>query len=197
MKTVKTLAMATLLTLSSSAFSAALNPALNSVVDNFNDANNTKLGTSRVLITDSTSGGKTTTELAVVDGVMQLKGDIIPGRGQPGWSSLALPLGPMNVPQDASKYDGIKLLIKINKGNVSISANSTEVVNYDYHSSPVVVSSDGKFHEVKIPFESMKRLWSAQTKLNTKTLTSLSIVAFSSQKSTFDFAVDQVSFYTK
>ena len=186
---VKTFAIASMLGLSSSAFG--------SVIDDFNHAKDTNLGTPRVLITDSSSGGKTTTVLAVVDGVMQIKGDIIPGRGQPGWSSLVLPLGQMNETQDASEFDGISLRVKINHGNVSISANSTEVVNYDYHSSPVVVSSDGKFHEIKIPFESMKRVWSAQTKLNTQTLSSLSIVAFSPQKSSFDFAVDKVSFYTK
>ncbi|MCJ8320472.1 MAG: CIA30 family protein [Colwellia sp.] len=188
---VRTFAVASLLTLSSNAFSATLS----SVIDDFNNAENNNLGIARVLITDTTAGGKTTTELDVANGVMQIKGEIVPPRGQPGWSSLVLPLGAMNEPQDASKFDGIRLLVKVNSGNISISANSSEITNYDYHTAQVVVTSDGKFHEVKIPFESMKRIWSEQTKLNTQMLNSLSIVAFSPQKSTFEFAVDEVSFY--
>ncbi len=85
--------------------------------------------------------------------------------------------------------------MKINSGNISISANSTEITNFDYHSAPVVVKSDGKFHEVKVPFTSLKRAWSQQTTLNTETLASLSVVAFDIQKSTFDFEIDEVSFY--
>jgi hypothetical protein len=190
---VKTFAVASLLTLSSSAFGTPLSSA----IDDFNNVKDTNLGTPRVLITDTTAGGKTTTELTVSSGVMQVKGKIVPPRGQPGWSSLVLPLSPMNTPQDASKFDGIRLRVKVNNSNISISANSAEITNYDYHTAPVVVHSDGKFHEVKIPFESMKRIWSAQTKLNTQTLSSLSIVAFSPLKSTFDFEVDEVSFYKK
>ena len=189
---VKFIAVASLLTLSSSAFAGS---ALNPIIDDFNNADNTNSGIARVLITDTTAGGKTTTELDVSNGVMQVKGKIVPPRGQPGWSSLVLPLGLMGEPQDASKFKGIRLLVKINNGSISLSANSSEITNFDYHTAPVVVSSDGKFHEVKIPFESMKRIWSAQTKLNTKTLNSLSIVAFSPQKASFDFEVDEVSFY--
>jgi hypothetical protein len=69
------------------------------------------------------------------------------------------------------------------------------VTNYDYHAAPIAVAADGKFHEVKIPFESMKRAWSEQTPLNTATLNSLSIVAFSLQPASFDFELDEVSFY--
>lgn len=183
--------LASLLALSTSALSANLS----SMVDNFDNVKDNNLGIERVSITDTTAGGKTTTKLDVSDGVIHLKGDILPPRGQPGWSSLVLPLGPMNAPQNASKFDGIRLLVKINSGNISISANSSEVTNFDYHAAPVVVNSDGKFHEVKIPFESMKRAWSAQTNLNTQTLSSLSIAAFGLQKSSFDFEVDEVSFY--
>jgi hypothetical protein len=48
---------------------------------------------------------------------------------------------------------------------------------------------------VKIPFTSMKRAWSEQTQLNTKTITSFSISAYGLQKSAFDFEVDEVSLY--
>jgi len=155
----------------------------------------TNSGIQRVSINDTTAGGKTTTELSVSSGVIKVKGKITPPRGQPGWSSLVLPLDPMGKSQDASQFTGIQLLVKVNKGNVSISANSAEVKNFDYHAAQVVVINDGKFHQVKVPFESMKRAWSEQTTLNTRALDSLSIVAFGLQRSDFDFEVDEVSFY--
>lgn len=190
-QSIKIIAMASLVTLSSHALSDSLNP----LIDDFNDANNNNLGIPRMSISDTTAGGKTTTEISVQKGVIKIKGDIVPPRGQPGWSSLVLPLGAPDAPKNASKFKGLKLLVKVNSGNLSISANSTEVTNFDYHAAQIAVSADGKFHEVKVPFDSMKRTWSAQTKLNTKTLNSFSIVAFGMQKTSYDFEIEEVTLY--
>ncbi|WP_158969473.1 CIA30 family protein [Paraglaciecola sp. L3A3] len=187
----KTFSLVSVLALSGSVFAAPLN----SVIDDFDNTSNNNLGIPRMSLSDITAGGSTTTELMVSNGVIQIKGEIVPPRGQPGWSSLILPLGPEGEGQDANKFVGIKLLVKISNGSISISANSTEVVNYDYHSAQIAVNSDGKFHEIKIPFDSMKRMWSEQTPLNRQTLNSLSIVAFGMQKTLYDFEIDQVSFY--
>lgn len=187
----KTFALSSLLILSNSALAGNLY----TVIDDFSNESKTNSGIERVSINDTTAGGKTTTELAVSSGVVQMKGEITPPRGQPGWSSLVLPFSLMGEIKDASKFVGIRLLVKINNGNISLSANSSQVTNFDYHAAPIVVSQDGKFHEVKVPFESMKRAWSQQTKLNTQTLSSLSLVAYGMQKSTYDFEVDEVSFY--
>ncbi|NQZ09655.1 MAG: CIA30 family protein [Algicola sp.] len=187
----KSLCFAALLAFSSASTAGSLSP----LIDDFSDAKNNSLGFPRQFLNDSIAGGKTTTQQSVSRGVMSIKGEITPPRGQPGWASSVLLFDAKNQPQDASAFDGIRLLVKINKGLMSISANSTEITNYDYHAAPVVVTSDGKFHEVKIPFTSMKRAWSPQTKLNTKTISSLSIVAYSLQKGAFDFEVDQVSLY--
>ncbi len=86
------------------------------------------------------------------------KGDIIPARGQPGWASTVLLLDPQGLPQDASAYDGIVLRVRLNKGNLSISANSSEITNFDYHAAPLICPSDGEFHEVKIPFSKCSEL---------------------------------------
>ncbi|MGJ8692731.1 MAG: CIA30 family protein [Thalassotalea sp.] len=187
---VKAFAVVSIVILSKSAFSAD-----NALIDNFNHVVNTNSGLPRLLLSDTTAGGKTTTKLTVLSGVIQVKGEIIPPRGQPGWASLILPLSQMGEPTNASEFEGVRLLIKINNGNISISANSLDITNFDYHSSPVIVSSDGNFHEVKIPFDSMKRMWSEQTTLNTETLNSLSIVAFSPKQAKFSFTVDKVDFY--
>lgn len=168
---------------------------LNSAVDDFSNATFNNVGLPRQFINDTVAGGGTITEQDVSKGVISAKGELIPPRGQPGWASIVLPLDFQGLPQDASAFDGVRLLVKINTGSISVSANSTEVNNFDYHAAPVTASADGKFHEVKIPFAAMKRTWSEQTQLNPKTINSLSIIAYSLEKSAFDFAVDEVSFY--
>lgn len=194
------LTIISLLAFSGFTFAAPALPEANStssvaMIDDFEDPTNNSFGIPRQFFNDTVSGGKTTTELEVAKGVMNLKGKIAPARGQPGWASSVLLLNPQGQPLDASEYKGIRLLVKVNSGNISISANSIEVTNFDYHTAQVVVAPDGKFHDVKIPFNSMKRAWSEQTTLNTKTINGVSIVAFDLQKANFDFAVDEVSFY--
>ena len=169
--------------------------ALESLVDDFSHPENNSLGIPRQFVNDTVAGGSTSTQQHVSGGVLSVRGDIAPARGQPGWASSVLLLDPEGLPRDASAFEGIRLLVKINKGNLSISANSTEVTNFDYHAAQVLVTADGKFHEVKIPFTSMQRAWSEQTPLNTSTIASLSLVAFDVQKGSCDFAVDEVAFY--
>jgi hypothetical protein len=183
------------LSLAAPAMPQAISTGSNAMIDDFDDATNNSFGIPRQFLNDTMTGGKTTTELNVAEGVMNLKGKIEPARGQPGWASSVLLLDPQGQPLDASQFEGIRLLVKVNAGNISISANSIEVTNFDYHTAQVVVASDDKFHEVKIPFDSMKRAWSEQTSLNTKTINGVSIVAFDLQKANFDYSVDEVSFY--
>ncbi|BFT32347.1 hypothetical protein D210916BOD24_35230 [Alteromonas sp. D210916BOD_24] len=165
------------------------------VIDDFSHSNTTVAGFERQYMNDTLAGGSTVTEQVITEGVLQVTGDIVPPRGQPGWASSVIPLSPMGVPFDASAYEGIKLKVRVNQGNLTISANSTDITNFDYHAAPVIVSTDGKFHEVKVPFTDMKRAWSEQTALNTHTINSLSIVAYSLQKARFKFELDEVSFY--
>ena len=164
-------------------------------VDDFSDPKRNSIGIDRLFLDDTTAGGKTSTEYRVEDGVLFAKGDIQPPRGQPGWASAVLLLDPQGLPVDASQYEGIRLRVRIHKGTLSISANSTEITNYDYHAAVITRQTDGEFHEVRIPFSSMKRAWSEQTPLNTKTIASISLVSFELQKASFDFEVDEVSFY--
>lgn len=188
---IQPLLLTTLLASASVSFGSAMAP----MVDDFSHAQHTSLGFPRYFLNDSIAGGSTNAEQNLVKGMLEAKGAIIPPRGQPGWASIALPLEAQGRPKDTSAFEGIRLLVKVNSGNLSISANSTEITNFDYHAAPVAVAADGKFHEVKIPFRSMKRNWSEQIPLNTKTLNSISITAYDVAKGSFDFAVDEVSFY--
>jgi hypothetical protein len=165
------------------------------LVDDFSDPQNDSLGIPRQFVNDTAVGGSTSTVQSVSDGILSVKGEIAPPRGQPGWASSVLLLDPQGLPWDASAYEGVRLLVRINAGNLSVSANSTEVTNFDYHAAQVVVARDGEFHEVRIPFASMKRAWSEQTPLDASTINSLSIVAFGLQNGAYDFELDEVSFY--
>lgn len=187
----KTAAMLFVLSLSANAFSA--DKGL--LIDNFDSASQTNIGMERIYIDDKTAGGNSITKTTIADGVITLKGDIVPPRGQPGWSSMVLPLSALGETHDASDFSGVRLTVKIISGSLSLSANSKEVTNYDYHASPIMVPADGKFHQIDIPFTQMKRMWSQQTALNTETLNSISVVAFGLKKSTFNFSVSDVSFY--
>ena len=165
------------------------------VIDDFSDPVKNSLKIERQFIDDTSGGGQTRTQHKIENGVLSAKGEIIPLRGQPGWASIVLLLDPNGLPQDFSAYQGIRMLVRVNQGNLSVSANSSEIDNFDYHATAVTQPADGEFHEVKIPFNQMKRAWSAQTTLNTKTLTALSLVAFGMQAGSFDFDFDEVSFY--
>ncbi len=189
--TLKAISIATLFVLSSVSVSAHAK----TIIDDFSDKQNTLFGTPRMSLTDVSAGGKTSANTLVENGVIKVTGDIFPARGQPGWSSLVLPLAAQGQMHDASQHSGIKLMVKVNQGSLSLSANSAEVTNFDYHAAQVFVKADGQFHEVNIPFNSMKRMWSKQTPLKPQTLNSLSIVAYSLQKASYDFELRNVSFY--
>ena len=165
------------------------------MVDEFTNAESNSLGYARFFLSDVQAGGATTIVTEIKQGVLQGHGKISPPRGQPGWSSSVFLLANGEQSFDASQYSGVRISVKLNKGNLSLSANSAEVTNFDYHSSPLTVTMDGKFHTIDIPFDAMKRVWSEQTPLNTASLNSLSLVAYSMQPADFEFAVQSISFY--
>ncbi len=164
-------------------------------VDDFSDTKKNSFGVERQFIDDTSAGGATTTSQQISNGILTASGEITPPRGQPGWASVVLILDPNGQPKDMSASEGIRLLVRVNQGNLSVSANSSEITNFDYHAATVTPPNDGAFHEVKIPFTDMKRTWSAQTALDPKTLVSISLVAFDMQAGAFDFDFDEVSFY--
>jgi hypothetical protein len=174
---------------------SASGEALAPLVDDFEHPSKNNLEFTRLFFDDRSGGGNTETKSVVMDGLLKIKGDMIPARGQPAWSSLVLPLIAMNSQFDASQYKGVRIRLRVKQGNLNVSANSTEITNFDYHSAPIPVFADGEFHVVDVPFKSMKRGWSAQMKLDTQTLASLSIVAFSMKEAPVEFDIDEVRFY--
>jgi hypothetical protein len=140
-------------------------------------------------------GGQTSATLDHQKDRLHVSGNIAPARGQLGWASLVLMLDAQGLAQDASAYTGIEIRLKLSSGMLSVSANSTDITNFDYHSTQVFTKSDDKFHTVRLPFENMKRAWSAQTPLNTKTLNAISIIAFGLEPGEFSYTLEHVTFY--
>ncbi|HEY7885602.1 MAG TPA: CIA30 family protein [Cellvibrionaceae bacterium] len=188
---LKSYVLAVALALSGPVFADSLPP----LVDSFDDAKNNNLGLPRQLMTDSIAGGNSTATHSVDAGVAVVKGDITPARGQLGWISFVLPLDGQGGPQDANAYEGVLLKVKLSEGNLSVSVNSTQVTNFDFHATTIPVTNDGEFHQVKVPFASLKRAWSEQTPLNADSINAISIVAYAVQPQSFNFALDEVSFY--
>lgn len=165
------------------------------LVDDFSDAVASSLDTPRLFVDDTSAGGATDTRQEITDGVLSVTGVLSPPRGQPGWASAVLLLKPDGQPADIGSFDGVSLKLRIRSGNLSLSVNSTEVDNFDYHATQVVVPTDGEFHEVRLPFASLRRAWSPQTELNLGSIASVSIVAFGMRKGPVDFEVDEIGFY--
>jgi hypothetical protein len=166
-------------------------PAL---LDDFSDPVRSSLHINRIVVTDTTAGGASQLHQTSANGVFTAAGEIAPPRGQLGWASMILLLSPTGAPADLSKYQGIKVRVRVREGYLSVTANSSEITNFDYHAAPLP-RKPGELQEVRIAFRDMKRGWSEQTPLNLATITSVNLVAYDFQKGAFAYDVDEIGFY--
>src|SRR3569833_52394 len=175
-----------------SARAAAVDSAL---LDNFSDAQINSVSVPRVLVTDKQIGGHSQATQSCKDGVLTMHGDLDPARGQPAFVSLVSLLSPDGQPHDMSKYQGVRLRVKVLKGMLSVQVGTADITNYDYHTSAPLTRHPDAFMEVKVPFASMKRAWSEQEPINTKTVTSVNLVAVGMAKDSFAYEIDEIGFY--
>lgn len=171
---------------------AATEPAL---LDDFSDAQRTSHGAERLLIDDKGLGSQSHATQKCESGVLAVDGELVPGRGVPAFISLVLLVSSDGKPQDLSAYDGVRLRVKGKQGILSVQVGSSEIQNFDYHTSAPIAGKRGEFQEVRIPFKDMKRAWSEQTALNLKSITSVNLVAFGMAKDAFAYEVDEIGFY--
>ncbi len=169
---------------------AASAPAL---IDDFSTA--TRHGAERLLFTDKDLGSQSQATQTCVNGVLNVEGELVPGRGVPAFISIPLPLAADMQPRDLSAYEGVRLRVKVKKGILTVQVASADIQNFDYHTSGPVAGKRGEFQEVRLPFKDMKRGWSEQTPLNLKTVTSVNLVAFGMAKDAFAYEVDEIGFY--
>lgn len=171
---------------------AATTPGL---LDDFSDPSRNKHGNERLLIEDKNFGSHSHATQKCQDGILTVEGELVPGRGVPAFISLASLLSPDGKPQDLTGGEGVRLRLKVIKGILSVQVSSSEIDNFDYHTSAPIAGKRAEFVEVRLPFKEMKRAWSEQTVLNLKTITSVNLVSFGMAKDTFAYEIDEIGFY--
>ena len=183
--------IAVLITFASMA-APAVTPLL---LDDYSDPKANKNGIDRLLIDDKAAGSKSQATQKCADGVLTVKGDLVPGRGVPAFISEVSALAADGKPKDLSGYQGVRLRVKVTKGTLIVQVGSADIQNFDFHSSAPITGKRGEFQEVRIPFKELKRAWSEQTALNLKSVTSINLVSFGVAKDSFEYAVDELGFY--
>ena len=171
---------------------AATTPAL---LDDFSDPKHNSNGIDRLLIDDKGAGSQSHATQKCENGVLTVQGELVPGRGVPAFMSLVSLLSADGKPQDMSAYEGVRIRVKATKGILTVQVGTSELENFDYHTSAPVAGNRDEFTEVKIPFKTMKRGWSEQTALNPKLITSVNLVSFGLAKDAFAYEVDEIGFY--
>lgn len=169
---------------------AATIPAL---LDDFENTRHNALEIDRIVVNDAMVGGKSILEQNFSDGTLHASGRIVPGRGQPGFVSMILLLSADGKPRDLNAYEGIRLKIRVIKGNVTVLAASSEITNFDYHAA--VLPRTGKMQEIRVPFTDLKRIWSEPFPLDLTTISSINLVASNLQPGDFAYEVDEIGFY--
>ena len=191
-KPLATTLITALFTLGSIAVQAAASPML---LDDYSDPTRNKNGVERLLIDDKAAGSKSQATQKCENGVLSVKGDLVPGRGVPAFISEVSLLSADGKPKDLTGYQGVRLRVKVTKGILCVQVSSSEIANFDYHTGAPIAGKRGEFQEVRIPFKEMKRAWSEQTVLNLKSITSVNLVSFGLAKDAFAYEVDEIGFY--
>ncbi len=183
---------AAFLVLGSIAAQAANAPML---LDDFSDSTRNKNGVVRLLIDDKAIGSKSQATQKCENGVLTVKGDLVPGRGVPAFISQVSLLAADGKPKDMTGYQGVRLRVKVTKGILCVQVASSMIDNFDFHAGAPIAGKRGELQEVRIPFKDMKRAWSEQTVLNLKTITSVNLISFGMAKDAFAYEVDEIGFY--
>lgn len=165
------------------------------LLDDYSDSKNNKNGVGRLLIDDKAAGSTSTATQKCENGVLVVKGDLVPGRGVPAFISVVSLLNTEGKAKDLTGYAGVRLKVKVSKGILCVQVGSSDVTNFDYHTGAPIPGQRGEFQEVRIPFKDLKRAWSEQTPLNVKSITSVNLVSFGLSKETFAYEVDEIGFY--
>lgn len=183
---------ASLMVLSLIASAAGATPKL---LDDYSHPTRNKNGVDRLLFNDKTAGSQSHATVTCTNGVLHVKGDLVPGRGVPAFISQVSLLSTDGKPHDLTGCQGVRLRVKVLRGILCVQVGTAAVTNFDYHTGTPIAGKRGEFQEVKIPFKEMKRSWSEQTPLQLKTITSINLVSFGMVKDAFAYEVDDLGFY--
>jgi hypothetical protein len=165
------------------------------LLDDYSDPKLNKNGVERILIDDKTAGSSSKATQKCENGILSVKGDLVPGRGVPAFISEVSLFAADGKAKDLSGYEGVRLRVKVIKGILCLQVASSDIRNFDYHASAPIVGKRGEFQEVRIPFKELKRAWSEQIPLNLKSITSVNLVSFGMARDSFAYEVDEIGFY--
>ncbi len=176
-------------------FLTPVSAAGDSIIDSFDAAELQPVGLPRMVITDAETGGKSTAATEFADGVMQVTGDLVPGRGTPAFVSIPLILAADGSETNLSNYTGVRLRVKLNRGSLTLQVSTSAVTNFDYHTSAPVTRKPDTWQEVEIPFDSMKQVWSTPTPLDLTKVTSINLVSAGMMPDAFAYEIDEIGLY--
>jgi len=165
------------------------------LLDDYSDPTRNKNGVERLLIDDKAAGSKSQATQKCENGVLTVKGDLVPGRGVPAFVSEVSLLSADGQPKDLTGCQGVRLRVKVTKGILCVQVACSDITNFDFHTGAPIAGKRGEFQEVRIPFKEMKRAWSEQTPLNLKSITSVNLVSFGVARDAFAYEVDEIGFY--
>lgn len=165
------------------------------LLDDYSDPRVNRRGVERISVDDKELGGRSKATVTCENGLLSVKGNLLPGRGVPAFVSQVSLLAAGGKPGDLTGYDGVKLRVKVLQGSLAVQVASTGVTNFDYHTSAPIPGTRGEFQEVRIPFKDLRRGWSPQVPLDLRTITSIQLVSFGMGAGSFAYQMDDLGFY--
>ena len=165
------------------------------VIDDFSDPQRNKNGLERLFVNDASVGGTSKALPQCTNGVLIVKGELVPARGMPAFVSQVSLLAAGGAPKDLSEYQGVRVRLRGVQGIIAVQVATTDVKNFDYHTSSPLVAKPGGFQDLRIPFKDLKRAWSEPTALNLKSVTSINLVSFGTARGSFAYEIDELGLY--
>ena len=111
--------------------SIAVQAAPPMLLDDYSDPTRNKNGVERLLIDDKAIGSKSQATQKCENGVLSVKGDLVPGRGVPAFISEVSLLSADGKPKDLTGCQGVRLRVKVTKGILCVQVSSSEIANFD------------------------------------------------------------------
>ncbi len=143
--------------------------------------------------TDGAWGGSSTATATRSKGTMRVHGALKPAAGRPAMAGISLRFNAEGGPVDISAFAGVRLRIKVTKGQPVLKLMSHHVTNYDYHA--YALSASDAYQQIDIPFAKFGQLWSQPIEWTGTDVTGIAIWAGGIAAADYDFTIDSIEFY--
>ena len=146
-------------------------------------------------MTDKVRGGASTFSLVEREKTGHFSGKLSPTSNNPyAWAGSTMALASGNTPQDLSAFKGVKVKVKVEKGDVYISLPISDVKNYDFHM--FTLKAEVGWQEVEIPFTSFQQYFlNPKIELTGKNIIGITLGASGMQAGEFSFEIEYIDLY--